>query len=86
VLLGEIFGADLVLVVLVLLGFALPIWAIADALGRPREAFYDAGSHRGAWVGMLVVSLFLGIGFFFGVYYLIGVRGKVKAQMSALKP
>lgn len=82
-LLVAFFELDLISAFALLLGVALPICAIADALSRPEVAFREAGSHRMAWIIMLFVALFLGLGFFFSAYYLISVRGKVKAQMSA---
>jgi hypothetical protein len=80
--LAEVFGPGLPIgLVFALLSVVLPIVAIGDALSRPASAFYDAGTHRLAWVMVLIVAIFLGLGFFFAAYYLIGVRGKVTAHM-----
>ncbi len=84
--LAEVFGPGLPFALLYgVIGIALPMWAIFDALSRPAAVFYVAGTHRTAWVVVLVVSIFLGLGFFFGAYYLIGVRGKVRAHTPAPK-
>jgi hypothetical protein len=67
----------------VLLGIALPLWAIVDALGRPAVAFYAAGSNKAAWVIVLLVFTFvLGIGVFLAAFYLVSVRRRVQQQMQ----
>jgi hypothetical protein len=76
-MLANMFGPSLVIVVL--LGFAIPLWAIVDALGRPAVAFYAAGSNKSAWVAVLIVFTFvLGIGFFLAAFYLASVRRKLQ--------
>ena len=80
--LADVFGPDIV--VLMLFGLALPVWAVVDSLSRPAAAFYGAGSNRTAWVVVLVVAFVLGLGLLFGAYYLIGVRRKVRVQMERL--
>ena len=83
--LAAIFGPDLFLVFLVaILGWAIPIWAIIDAASKPAEAaFYGARSNKTAWILVLLVTMLLGLGLFFGAYYLIGVRRKVRGQVQA---
>ncbi len=82
--LAAIFGPDLFLVFLVaILGWAIPVWAIVDAASKPAVAFYGAGSNRTAWILVLLVTMLLGLGLFFGAYYLIGVRRKVRGQVQA---
>ncbi len=79
-MLAAVFGPDLLIVLLVL---ALPLWAIIDALSRPAEAFYTAGSNKTAWVIVLLVATFvLGIGLFLAAFYLISVRKKIRQQMQ----
>jgi hypothetical protein len=79
-MLANVFGPSLVLVVL--LGFALPFWAIVDALSRPAVAFYAAGSNKSAWIAVLIVFTFvLGIGFFLAAFYLVSVRRKLQQQV-----
>ena len=70
------------LAVLGILGLILSTWAIADAMSRPAWAFYAAGTHRMAWVIVLAVAFFLGLGVFLSAFYLISVRRKVKLQMN----
>jgi hypothetical protein len=83
VTLAAVFGPDLLLVFLfVILGWVIPIWAIIDAAGKPAGAFYGAGSNKTAWILVLLVTMLLGLGFFFGAYYLIGVRPKVRRQVQ----
>ncbi len=80
-MLANVFGPALPIVVL--LGIALPLWAIVDAISRPAVAFYAAGSNKTAWVIVLVVFTFvLGIGPFLAAFYLVSVRRKVQQQMQ----
>ena len=81
-MLADVFGPDMAVVLL--LGLVLPIWAMVDALSRPAAAFYGAGWNRTAWVVVLAVSLFVGLGLLFGAYYLIFVRRRVRVQMQRL--
>lgn len=78
---ANVFGPAIPIVVL--LGFALPLWAIVDALSRPAVAFYAAGSNKTAWVIVLLVFTFvLGIGLFLAAFYLVRVRSRVQQQMQ----
>ena len=43
-MLAEVFGPDLLIVVIV--GMAIPLWAIIDALSRPAAAFYGRGNQQ----------------------------------------
>ena len=62
-MLAEVFGPNLLIVVIV--GMAIPLWAIIDALSRPAAAFYGAGTNKTAWVIVLLVATFvLGLGLF----------------------
>jgi hypothetical protein len=81
-MLADVFGLDLLIVLVVL---ALPLWAIIDAISRPAVAFYAAGSNKTAWVIVLLVATFvLGIGLFLAAYYLLVVRRKVRQQMQLI--
>jgi hypothetical protein len=80
---AEVFGSDLV--VFTFLSVVIPIWAIVDALSRPAVAFYGAGSNKTAWVMVLVVTTFLGLGLLLGAYYLLAVRGAVRRQMGRFR-
>ncbi len=78
---ADVFGPDLLIVVLA--GIVLPLWAIIDALSRPAVAFYTAGSNKTAWVLVLLVATFvLGIGMLLAAYYLVSVRRKVRHHMQ----
>ncbi len=79
---GEIFGPDLVIVlmvpivVLALLGTS--IWAIVDVSSHSKRDFYEAGSSKTAWIVVIAVfTFFYGFGVFIALYYLIRVRPKV---------
>ena len=80
-MLANVFGPALPIVVL--LGIALPLWAIVDAICRPALAFYAPGSNKTAWIIVLLVFTFvLGIGLFLAGFYLLSVRRKVQQQMQ----
>jgi hypothetical protein len=54
---AAILGPELLIVVIVLLcGVAVPIWAIVDPANRPAVAFYGAGSNKTAWIVVIVVA------------------------------
>jgi hypothetical protein len=79
---SEIFGPDIILVLLipmVLLAFVgISIWAIVDVSSHSKRDFYEAGSSKVAWIVVIALFTFLyGFGFFIALYYLIGVRPKV---------
>jgi hypothetical protein len=79
-MLATIFGPSMLIVVL--LGIALPLWAIVDALSRPAVAFYSAGSNKTAWViVLLVVTFVLGIGSLLAAFYLLSVRRTLQQQL-----
>jgi hypothetical protein len=76
---------DLLIVVVVMFcALVIPIWAVVDAANRPAVAFYGAGSNKTAWIVVIAVSWFLGVGFFLGGYYLLFVRKKLQRQMAHL--
>jgi hypothetical protein len=80
-----VFGPDLLVVLLVLLlGVGVPLWAVADAASRPPVAFYSAGSNKVAWIAVLVVAFLIGIGFLLGGFYLLFTRPKVRRHMASL--
>ena len=78
-------GPDLLIALLVLfLGIGVPLWAVIDAANRPAVAFYGAGSNKTAWIAVIVVAFFLGIGLLLGGFYLLFTRPKVRRQMGSL--
>jgi hypothetical protein len=78
-------GPDLLVVLVMLfLGFVVPLWAVVDAASRPALAFYGAGSNKTAWIVVIVVAFFLGIGLFLGGFYLLFTRPKVRRHMGSL--
>jgi hypothetical protein len=79
-------GPDLLIALLVLfLGIGVPLWAVIDAANRPAAAFYGAGSNKTAWIAVIVVAFFLGIGLLLGGFYLLFTRPKVRRQMGSLR-
>jgi hypothetical protein len=78
-------GPDLLIVLLVMfLGVGVPLWAVIDAANRPAVAFYGAGSNKVAWIAVLVVAFFLGVGVLLGGYYLLFTRPKVRQQFASM--
>ncbi len=81
-MIGDIFGPDLLIVVIVVVaGLLVPIWAIADAAARPSGAFVSAGSSKAMWIALIVVFwLVTGIvGFVLACVYPASIRPRVKA-------
>ena len=77
-------GPDLLIALLVLfLGVGVPVWAVIDAVNRPAVAFYGAGSNKVAWIAVMAVAFFLGIGVLLGGFYLLITRPKVRRRMSS---
>lgn len=77
-------GPDLLIASAILvLGVGVPLWAVADAARRPAAAFYGAGSNKTAWIAVIVVAFFLGVGIFLGGFYLLMTRPKVRQQMGS---
>jgi hypothetical protein len=71
---------------LFLLGvIAIAVWAIVDAVRRPREAFSSAGSSKALWVTLLLV--FAVLAFFvssvLGAVYLWWIRPRVAAMQTS---
>jgi hypothetical protein len=69
-----------VLLVLVI-GLVVPIWAIVDAASRPSGAFSAAGSSKTMWIVLIVVGwLVTGlIGIILAAVYLVSIRPRVRA-------
>lgn len=83
--LAAIYGPDLLILLVVLIcGVVVPIWAIVDAAKRPAVAFYGAGSNKTAWIVVIVIAWLIGFGFFLGGFYLLFTRRKVRRQMEQL--
>ena len=79
---GEIFGPDILIVLIVplvlLMLLVLSIWAIVDVASHSKRDFYEAGYSRTAWIIVIAVfTFFYGFGSFTAIYYLIRVRPKV---------
>jgi hypothetical protein len=74
--------AFLIALVVLFCAVVVPIWAVVDAANRPAVAFYGAGSSKTAWIVVIVVSWFIGMGFFLGGYYLLFTRKKLRRQLA----
>lgn len=87
-MMAEVFGyaggTDYMFLIFVI-ALGVPLWAIVDALSRPATAFYGAGSNKTAWIIVLAVTTWLGLGLLLGAYYLIAVRRRVRDQSRVLR-
>ncbi len=83
--LAAAFGPGLLIVLVALVfGLLVPLWAVIDAASRPAGAFYGAGSNKTTWVVIIAIAWFFGLGFFLGGYYLLFTRPKVRRQMEGM--
>jgi uncharacterized protein YneF (UPF0154 family) len=83
--LAAVVGVDLLVVLLILVGLAVPLWAVVDAARRPAADFYAAGSNKTIWIVVIAVAWFFGLGFFLGGFYLLFTRPKVRRRMEGLR-
>jgi Phospholipase_D-nuclease N-terminal len=65
--------------VIALAPIALSIWAIIDVSSHSKVDFYESGSSKTAWIVVIALFTFIyGFGTFIAIFYLIGVRPKVR--------
>lgn len=74
-------GAELLIILLVLVPMGVTIWGIVDAASRPEVAWQAAGQNKLLWVFLqaLGVAPFLLVGFISAVVYLVAIRPKVRS-------
>jgi hypothetical protein len=84
---SAVFGPDLLMVVLaMLIGLEITMWAVIDIASHSQAAFAGAGSSKVAWIIVIVgFTFFMGFGSLLAIYYLVGVRGKVRAAEKLLQ-
>jgi len=84
-MIGEVFGVSgLIVMAVFVVSLVVSIWAIADAISRPTGAFTAAGSSKGLWIALIVLTwIFTGfIGLILAIVYLASIRPRVKAVMA----
>jgi Protein of unknown function (DUF2516) len=84
-MIGEVFGVDgLIVMAVFVVSLVVSIWAIADAVSRPTGAFTAAGSSKGLWIALIVLTwIFTGfIGLILAIVYLASIRPRVKAVIA----
>jgi hypothetical protein len=64
-----------------LVGVAVTIWALVDAISRPTAAFAAAGSNKALWIILIVAFWLLTgvIGPILAIVYLASIRPRVRA-------
>ena len=86
-MIGEIFGPDLLIVLIVLVFFGITAWAAIDAMIRPYSVWEGANRSKAGWVILLLVTFFFGpIGTVCGIYYLRSVRKDLRSPQYLLEP
>lgn len=75
----------LVILVIALLGIALPVWGIVDAAQRPDDAWQRAGQNKTLWIVLQAVGIpFGGLAVVFAVIYFAAIRPQVQRATPAL--
>jgi hypothetical protein len=79
--LAEIFGPDLLLILVL---FVIPLWAIIDAATRPTPAWRAAGQSKPLWLSLIIgTTLLTGlIGVILSIVYLTVIRPKVRGATA----
>ena len=80
-MLAQILGWDIPLMLVVaLIGLAIPIWAIVDIASRPASAFEAIGSSRTTWLVLVIIfTLACGIlGLVLALIHLLVQRPKLE--------
>ena len=80
-------GASFV-VLFLLIGLGVILWAAIDAASRPSGAFIATGSSKGMWLTLIIVfSFFTGVvGLILAVVYLVSIRPKVRRAIPPMTP
>jgi hypothetical protein len=78
---ADIFGSALFFALIALVGLAVTIWALVDAISRPSGAFAAAGSNKALWITLIIVFWLLTgiVGPILAVVYLASIRPRVRA-------
>lgn len=82
---GAIFGVDVVfLLVVLVVGLAIPLWAIIDAASRSSGAFLAARSSKALWISLILAGWLLTgiVGSVLAIFYLASIRPRVRAAMG----
>jgi hypothetical protein len=86
-MLGNIAGGDGLIVLLIGIFYAVPLWAIIDAAIRPRAAWQAIGRSKTIWLVLLIVFLifFAPVSLVLAIIYLASIRGKLRVQAGQLQ-
>ena len=72
-------------ILILLLIFGVPVWALIDIATRPEESFAAVGRNKTNWVVLMIVGIILifPLAFVAALVYLIAVRPKLGSMRSA---
>lgn len=70
-------GGRLQLSLLATVLVALPVWALVDAVTRPRRFWQQVGARKGVWLALLGAGAPTGLGFLLGLRYLTRIRPRL---------
>lgn len=76
-------GPELIVILVFAAIFLIfPLWSLVDASMRTNGDFERIGQSRGTWIVLLLVGIFCFtiVGAVLGIYYLLSVRPKLRAQ------
>jgi hypothetical protein len=76
---------ELVIIAVVLVSIAVPVWALVDAAQRPDTAFRAAGQSKTLWIVLSALGLVVPVlGPVLPVVYLLAIRPQVRAAQVAV--
>lgn len=76
---------ELLIVLVILLTYVLPIWAIIDAVRRPEPAFAAIGTSKTTQLLILILTALLCgiVGTIVSIVYLVGTRKQLNAATAS---
>lgn len=72
----------IIILIIAAIFLIFPLWSLVDASMRTNGDFERIGQSRGTWIVLLLVGIFCFtiVGAVLGIYYLLSVRPKLRAQ------
>jgi hypothetical protein len=79
---GDLGVPELLIILLLVVPVALPIWAVIDAAVRPDTAWAATGQNKILWVVLPIVTNVLCLGWVAAIVYFAAIRPKVVAAQQ----